>query len=396
MFKSKLKAFVKNSKLFYKLYYICGSFLIRFVGMFVKTDPNLILFSSYGGRKYDDSPRVVYEYLLKNPISPEHKYVWGFIEPKYYPEVEKSVKIDTFSYYIIALKAGYWITNTSITRGLNFKKKKTKNILFQHGMVGIKRIFTDALDQRNVFVSGFYEKYDMVFVEGKNEIPILKRVWQLDESTFHITGLPRNDNLVNYPPEERIEIKNRLGIPLEKKVILYAPTFRDYYKAEDGCSALHIPIDFGKWGKILGDEYVLLVTAHYEVAKLLDTLPRNGFVINAFGYPQINDLMKVADLLISDYSSIVFDYAILERPILCYGYDYERFSAVRGTYTDINKLFYNGVIRDEDTLLNTILNMDYEAQCAYTQKNIKETYLAAYGDSARKAVEIIFAKTAEK
>ena len=390
MLRAKLKTAVKNSKLLYTLYFHGGSAVLRFIGLFVKTDSNLILFASYGGRKYDDSPRVVYEYLKTHPISENHRMVWGFVDPEEYPEVENKIKIDTISYYLTALKAGYWITNSSISRGLDFKKRKTKNILFQHGMVGIKRIFTDVLQAENVFVSGFYEQYDMVFIEGKNEVPILSRVWKLKEDVFRTTGLPRNDDLVGYCEEEVKQIKIKLGIPENKKVILYAPTFRDYYKSEDGSSALHIPMDFARWQTQLGQEYVLLVTAHYEVAKLLDTLPKNGFVINAFGYPRINDLMKVADLLVSDYSSIVFDYSILERPIFCYGYDYDVFASVRGTYTDISKLFRDGVIRDEEALLHAVMTMDYEAQCAYTREHIKDKYMAAYGNAAKRAVEVIF------
>ena len=387
---SKLKALTKNSKLLYRLYFSGGSLLLRIVGLFIKSDPNLILFASYGGRKFDDSPRVIYEYLLKHPISPNHKYVWGFVNPADFPEVKNSVKVDTPSYYFTALKAGYWVTNSSIMRGLSFKKRTTRDILFEHGMVAIKRISTDVVQKEHVFVTGFCEQYDMVFVEGKKEIPILAKVRKLSENNFYATGLPRNDDLVGYAPDEIAIIKEKFGIPQTKKVILYAPTFRDYCKAKDGRSALQLPIDFKKWENLLGNEYVLLITAHYEVAKFLDTLPKNNFVFNAFGYPRVNDLLKVADILISDYSSIVFDYSILERPILCYGYDYDQFMKVRGTYEDITKLFYDGVIRDEDTLLHTISNINYEEHCLYTKKYIKEEFLASYGNAAEKAVELIF------
>lgn len=390
MLKQNMKALVKNSKLLYNLYYFSGSLLLRFIGLFVKTDPNLILFSSYGGRKYDDSPRVVYEYLLAHPVSDKHKYIWAFVNPSDYPEVKNSVKTDTFSYYITALKSGYWITNSSISRGLNFQKKSTKNILFEHGMTAIKRISTDVVQKEHVFVTGFYEQYDMVFVEGKKEIPILSNVRRLGKNRFYATGYPRNDDLVDYAPDEVTIIKEKLGIPQDKKVILYAPTFRDYCKTKDGRSALQLPIDFKKWESLLGNEYVLLITAHYEVSKFLDTLPKNDFVFNAFGYPRVNDLLKVADILISDYSSIVFDYSILERPILCYGYDYDQFMKVRGTYEDITKLFYDGVIRDEDTLLHTISNINYDEHRLYTKKHIKEEFLASYGSAAEKAVTLIF------
>ena len=388
--KSKLKAFVKGNKIIYSLYYHLGSLFLRFIGLFVKTDPNLILFISYGGQKYDDSPRVVYEYLLKHPVSSKHKYVWAFIGPDKFPQVEQKVKVDTLSYYITAMRAGYWITNSSASRGLNFHKKQTKNYLFQHGMVGIKKIGTDVELFDKAFRIGFHETFDAVFIEGKKELDILPRAWQMNPSVFHMTGLPRNDDLATVTEDEIRCIKNRLGIPLSKKVILYAPTFREFSRAEDGRNALGIPIDFSKWEAALGTKYVLLVTAHYEVAKLLDELPKNDFVINAFQYPVLNDLIKVSDILISDYSSIVFDYSILERPIFCYGYDYDSYSRERGLYADLDQLFSHGVLRTEDALLKAILEMDYSAECKYTKDHIKDEYIAAYGNAAEKAVQIIF------
>lgn len=164
--KSKIKAFVKQNKVIYRLYYHLGSFFLRFIGLFIQSDPDLILFISYGGQKYDDSPRVVYEYLLKHPVSSRHKYVWAFIEPDKFPQVEHKVKVDTFAYYITAMRAGYWITNSSASRGLNFRKKQTKNYLFQHGMAGIKKIGTDVELFDKAFRIGFHETFDAVFIEG--------------------------------------------------------------------------------------------------------------------------------------------------------------------------------------------------------------------------------------
>lgn len=388
--KSRLKAFVKHNKLIYVVYFYVGSFLLRLLGLFVKTDPNLVLFISYGGQKYDDSPRVVYEYLKKNPISPAHRYVWAFMEPEQFPQVSDKVRVDTLSYYLTALHAGIWITNSSASRGLNFRKRQTKNYMFQHGMAGIKKIGTDVEQFDKAFRIGFHETFDGIFIEGKKELDILPRAWEIDQTVFHITGLPRNDDLATVTEEEICTIKEKLGIPVDKKVILYAPTFREFSRASDGRNALGIPIDFANWERLLGGEYVLLVTAHYEVAKLLDELPKNSFVINAFKYPVLNDLIKVSDILITDYSSIVFDYAIMERPILCYGYDYDSYAVERGLYADLDKLFFNGVLRTEEALLDAIVTMDYDVQCAYTREHIKDEYIASYGDAAEKAVELIW------
>ena len=114
------------------------------------------------------------------------------------------------------------------------------------------------------------------------------------------------------------------------------------------------------------------------------------FVINAFQYPVLNDLIKVSDILISDYSSIVFDYSIMERPIFCYGYDYDTYSAERGLYTDLDTLFSHGVLRTEDEVLNAIQEINYERECEYTRSHIKHEYIATYGDAAEKAIQIIF------
>lgn len=388
--KGRIKAIVKSSKLIYTLYFYVGSFLLRVLGLFVKTDPNLILFISYGGQKYDDSPRAVYEYLKKNAISSDYKYVWAFIEPDKFPQIENRIKVDTLTYYVTAMQAGTWITNSSASRGLNFKKSKTKNFMFQHGMAGIKKIGTDVEQFDRAFRIGFHETFDGIFIEGKKELDILPRAWEMNREVFHVTGLPRNDDLAVVTVEEIQTIKKRLGIPAEKKAILYAPTFREFSRADDGRNALGIPIDFAEWERVLGEEYVLLITAHYEVAKLLDELPQNDFVINAFKYPELNDLIKVSDILISDYSSIVFDYSIMGRPIFCYGYDYDSYAAERGLYTDLNKLFSKGVLRTENDLLDAIVRVDYPAECEYTKKYIKEEYIAAYGNAAEKAVEIIF------
>lgn len=388
--KTWLKAFLKRNKFFYSLYFHIGSFLLRFLGLFVKTDPNLILFISYGGKKYDDSPRFVYERLLSCPVSPDHRYVWAFVRPQDFPGIPDRVKVDTLSYYLTALKAGYWITNSTASRGLRFKKPQTKNILFEHGMACLKKFGKDDASLARAFRSGFHEQFDLIFLEGKQEIPILMSAWDRDPNAFRQTGLPRNDDLADVRHDEIAAIKQKLGLPEGKKVILYAPTFREFSRSADGRNALGIPIDFQKWEQTLGGEYVLVVTAHYEVAKLLDELPDNRFVFNAFGYPVLNDLLKVADILISDYSSIVFDYSILERPILCYGYDYDAYARERGFYTDPARIFSHGVLRTEEQLLETIQTLDHPAECLYTKTHIKDAYIAAYGNAAEAAIREIF------
>ena len=182
--KNRIKAFIKQNKFFYSIYFHFGSIFLRLVGLFNNIDPNLILFISYGGQKYDDSPKVIYEYLLEHPVSSKHKYVWAFTEPDKFLQVSNKVKVDTLAYYIIAMRAGFWITNSSASRGLNFKKAKTKNILFQHGMAGIKKLGIDIHEKDKAFIIGFKEQFDAIFIEGKRRFQFLLTLGKLIQECF--------------------------------------------------------------------------------------------------------------------------------------------------------------------------------------------------------------------
>lgn len=398
---NRIKNTVKYNKTIYSIYYNLGSFLLKLISLFIKTDDNLILYVVYGGQRYDDSPRFVYEYMLKesktNKTYSNYKHVWAFVNPADINvssiSSKQMVKIDTFKYYLTAMKAKYWITNSSASRGLNFKKKQTINVLFQHGTAGIKKLDADLSKGNKSFNLGFDEKFDFIIIQGKKEESILKRAWRLTGENLYNIGLPRNDELVLSNMEKEIKIKSILNIPPNKKVILYAPTFREYSVDSSLATFLDTPIDFLKWEKIIGDKYVVLLTAHYEVAKLLNIPKNSNFVINAFKYPYINDLMIVSDILISDYSSIIFDYSILGRPIISYAYDYDKFIQERGIYPGYENLFSDGIIKTEDELLEVIVSMDetkYADECKYTRECIRDEYISNYGNATEKSVRIVF------
>lgn len=388
----KLKNIVKNNCIIYKLYYLIGSLLLKILGFFLATDDKLILLVVYGGQRYDDSPRFVYEYMKNQVEFRKYHYVWAFTEPEKINLVPKNekVKIDTLDYYICALKAHYWITNSSASRGLNFKKKNTVNIMYQHGMAGIKKIGNDIVFGNKSFGNGFDEKFDYIFIEGKKESDLLKKAWDTDGNEFKLTGLPRNDELINFNNEKSKRLKIKIGIPEKKKVILYAPTYREYFRDSTMSTYFVPPINFDKWYCNLGDDYVLLLTAHYEVQKLLNVPKNHPFVINAFKYPYINDLLIVSDILISDYSSIIFDYSILNRPIISFAYDYEIYKNNRGLYCGYDNLFYKGIDASEDSVIEHIKNIKYEDECRFVKKFIHEKYVLADGKATEKSVQIIF------
>ena len=152
----KLKEFVKNNKFIYCLYYYIMSAAINVLKLLLKTDNQLILFVSYGGRHYSDSPRVLYEAMCKDERFKNYRKVWAFTDTSKY-DVPDKIKIDTLEYYKIALKSRCWITNVMIERALNFEGINTYYFFTTHGVL----VKCDGPDlKQKKFTSKAKHKYD--------------------------------------------------------------------------------------------------------------------------------------------------------------------------------------------------------------------------------------------
>lgn len=380
---------VKYSHFLYNCYYYIGSLAVRLLGCFVKQSKRTIVFSSFGGRKYDDSPRCIYEAMLKDKRFNGCRFVWALGNPEQFNiEGAELVKCDTLSYYKVLMSAAVWVTNSSMERGLSFKPKSIFNLNTWHG-TAIKLMGSDISKENTSFgAKGKRNHNDIMLAQGHYDVDIFSRVFGVPRENFRITGLPRNDELLCKNTEEnRKRIRKNLGISEDKKVILYAPTFREYDKDENNNCKLSIPIDLKKWQSKLGHDYVLLMRAHYEVIKQMN-FEENDFVKNVSLYPNLNELMIVSDILVSDYSSIFFDYSIQDKPMLCFAYDYEKYAANRGMYFDIRqKLGGNSV--DEDELIASIKNIDWQRTVEITKK-FRSEFIEEAGNASNKVVEIIW------
>ena len=378
---------VKYSKIIYTLYYYIGSWGIRFLKLFVKTDAKLIVFASFGGRKYDDSPKAIYEAMLHDPRYDGYKLVWAFMHPEEFnlPREEK-VQIDTLAYYKTLLRARIWVTNSSMTRGLNFTGKNTFQLNSWHGSA-IKRMGSDINSGNTSFgIKGKSNINCVMLAQGDFDVEVFSKAFNMAADDFRITGLPRNDELANTTKARQDELKISLGIPKTKKAILYAPTFREYDKDESNNVVLTPPINLKLWADRLGKDYVLLFRAHYEVAQVMGVVD-NEFVKNVSDYPNLNELIFASDMLISDYSSIFFDYAIQGKPMLCYCYDYEKYAEKRGMYFDIREWLPSA--SSEEDLLNYISNTDTTIKNDSTIR-FQRKYVSEFGHATEKSLDIIY------
>ena len=381
--KQRIVYLLKHSVLIQKIYKITMSAVFRFLGIFVVTDEKLILFSSFMGSNFNDSPKVIYEYIKSHEEFSGYECVWAFEHPEKFSCL-KTVKIDTLKYFLTALKAKYWVTNTNIERGLSFKKKKTVYLNTWHG-IALKKIGNDCPGRKDYN----FNSLDFLCVSGRYDEEVFRTAFSAKESSYLRCGMPRNDRLWKADDSERLAMREKLGIRGDKKVILYAPTWRD--SVDGGKSyAIKLPIDFDRWKKELGEDYVVFFRAHHITTKVLD-VQFDEFIRDASDYPDVNDLMIASDLLITDYSAIAFDFSILCRPILCYAYDYDTYLAERGTYFDMNEKYPNKSIKTEDELLSRISALDVETEAEKT-KAFRDNFIEYKTDSARTCVEALLGK----
>ncbi len=171
-------------------------------------------------------------------------------------------------------------------------------------------------------------------------------------------GYPRNDALSGFTPQAVEAIKRRLGMPAAKKVVLYAPTWRDDQYATSLGYTLDLGVDFEALRAQLGDGYVVLFRAHYLIASQFDFERLGGFVLDVSDVSDVNDLYAASDVLVTDYSSVFFDFANLGKPIVFYMYDLDYYaSEMRGFYVDLPDL-PGPIVTDQPGLVGALAAAD--------------------------------------
>lgn len=322
--------------------------LKSFFFFFCKIDEHMVIFESYMGRQYSDSPKAIYLEMCE--FYPNYKFVWVFKHPENYnlPKNTIKVKYGTKEYYKYYSKSKYWITNSRLNEAL-IKKNKQIYIQCWHG-TPLKKLGFDITapggnamntlkDIRKKYQSDS-KRYNYMISPSRYCSDIFKSAFNLsDKVKIKEIGYPRNDALFKYNKENISKIKKNLKIPKNKKVILYAPTWRDNEHVAGLGYTYSLEINFDLLKEKLEKEYIVLFRTHYFVANKIELKKYKGFVFDVSDYDNINDLYIISDLLITDYSSVFFDYANLKKPIIFYMYDYELYkNKLRDFYIDLDIL----------------------------------------------------------
>ena len=367
-FKNRIEYLLKHSLCIQYIYKICLSRLFRILGLFLKTDDKLILFNSFGGKRFNDSPKVLFEAMQQDDRFSNYHFVWAFEKPEqFHIDNAESIQIDSWTYFKTALKAKVWISSVNIERGLHFKKKNTIYINTWHG-AGTKKI-GNACNGRKDYN---FSSVNIMLVQSEFEREIFLRDFLCNPKSIRKIGFPRNDELFNISEGQKELLREKFHIPENRKVLLYAPTWRD---SRDGGKSYEFipPIHIENWRKQLSDEYVMLFRMHTFTTQF--DMPYDEFARDVSDYENLNHILAITDVLITDYSTIIYDASIVGIPFICFGFDYETYSKERGFYFDLNAVYPGGVLTQEDSVIRRIDEVvngaDKEAYMAFREKFIE-------------------------
>jgi CDP-glycerol glycerophosphotransferase len=299
-----------------------------------------VVYSSFGGRQYSCNPRAVYEELVRRAARLEHFWVVhdGMCRV---PPGATPLREGSREYYEAFARARFVVTNDHLP---DWFTRRPDQVCLQtwHG-TPLKRLGLDMPEsQRNIRRakerwSEQAANWQYVLSPDRFSTPILQRAYAVEGEMLE-TGYPRDDLLVR-PDRDAIGVRLRqaLGIPVSARVVLYAPTYRDHIVDSRGRYRLDLQLDFERLGRTLGRDTVLLFRKHHRIS---DVPPPSagGFVRDVSGYPDVTELLLAADVLVTDYSSMMVDYANTGRPMLFFTYDYDTYrDQVRGLNFDLSR-----------------------------------------------------------
>lgn len=386
--------------------------------LFSSTNDKMILLCCFQGKGYTCSPKAIYEYMRKDERFSDYTFVWAFKKyKKHLPLFEEFdntivVKYGSKMYRKYLAKSKYWVINYKID---DYLKPKKNQVLIQcwHG-TPLKKLGFDLTHFDNVLntMEGMQHRYaleskkiDYFLSPSAYATQRIISAWGFDkinkENVVVEEGYPRNDFLSGFSEEDVERVKKELFgyyfIPYEKeikkkKIILYAPTYRsDQHETGTGY-VYDLPVDFDYLQDKLGEDYIILLRTHYFIASQYDLSKYEGFVYDVSEIEDINDLYIVSDILITDYSSVFFDYAILKRPMVFYMYDLEHYrDESNGFYFDVEAELPGPIVKTQKDLVDAVLKIsnDFVFDEKYAMFNKKYNYLDD-GNSTQRVVEKLF------
>ena len=358
-------------------------------------DKKKVLFYSHGGKQYSCNPKYLFEYIIDR-YSNAFTYIWSVNAPNILPDKYKdieTVKYMSFLFIYHVLTAGIIIYNNIIHSYLPIRKRQIV-VNTWHGGGAYKKIHTDAFrHKKNISnikvinrISANAVKYVISSCEKFTEVS--SKVWTIPPEKFLPIGMPRNDIFFNLQDNIAKKVKDQFCIEYEKKIVLYAPTYRGNYRNTDKMSFyLNVQYLLQILNNKFGNNFVLLYRRHFADKNSLDV--QNVNVISASDYPDMQELLCAADVLITDYSSSVWDFSFTFKPCFLFTPDLDEFKEKRGVYTPIEEWPFPFAKTSEQLIAN-IQNFDQEEYTKAIKSHHKALGSYEHGTAAKQFCDVLF------
>ncbi|MFI7087084.1 CDP-glycerol glycerophosphotransferase family protein [Streptomyces anulatus] len=358
-----------------------------------------VVLESHMGTCYGDSPRALYEEIRRQGL--KLRATWSYDpSPAGFPDGARLVRRWSWRYLWALARAEYWVDNQGFPQQLH-KPRHTTYLQTWHGSA-YKRMGFDETRVRLQNTPGrerlqrAVDRFDHFLVRSEHDVNTLARAYRLPEERLLRTGYPRNDALI--AERDRAETEGRLprpplagalGLDDHKKTVLYAPTFRGGPGRQRRTRLL---LDVREFAERFGDTHTLLVRAHYLESARLPLCPP-GTVVDVSRHHDVSELLALTDVLITDYSSIMFDFALLDRPVVLYAPDLEAYAAERGSYFDLREEAPGPVTATQEELFATLAELK-KSDTRYADR--RRAFVRRFGpydrgDAARRIVAAVFA-----
>ncbi|MFD3541263.1 CDP-glycerol glycerophosphotransferase family protein [Streptomyces sp. NPDC058662] len=312
--------------------------------------PELAVFSAYWHGGYACNPAAIEAKLRE--LAPRMRTAW-ICEPAHastLPKQTTALRPGSAAYWTALARATYLTTNVNFDRAL-VKRRGQVLLQTQHG-TPLKRVGLDLQDRPAATPTTDFagllrgaDQWDYLLSANRHSTLVWEKALPSAYTTLEY-GYPRNDVFHRAGRTDVRELRERLGVPTGSTAILYAPTHRDYRRSRPD------HLDFERVLRDLGPRFTILVRTHLTYAGTGAAPIDHPRLIDVSAHPSVEDLCLASDALVTDYSSLMFDYAVLDRPIVIHADDWEAYEAARGTYFDLRSCPPGAIARTEDELVD--------------------------------------------
>ena len=348
---------------------------------------NKIMFVSYYGSQYGCSPKYLSEYIVRT--HPEWDVVWAFTRPEKYDMAGvRKVKYMSLRYFYELSTSRIFVTNYRTTESY-VKRRGQYYIMTWHSSLRLKMIERDAESQLppryKAMAKADSAKIDLLLSGCSFSDGIFRRAFWYDGEILP-SGTPRNDMLCCAGCEEIAEgVRAKLNIDHGVKLLLYAPTFRE--NNDMSCYDLDFRALADHLSAAAGGEWKILVKLHPHLLSCSAKLLEGSGAVDVTAYDDIQELLLVSDMLVTDYSSLMFDFVLTRRPCFLYVPDLESYlERERNLYFGISDLPFPAS-RSQEELHRQISEMDMNGYLAAAEKFMKDTGSYEEGCASQRVTE---------